>query len=151
MEKIVIKFISYFLLTQFFVTFIAIFVFFADIHNRYNFSTCNHWCIGNTFSIIAILMRQDSNYSLFCTYNFYIPNDMFLYSIFDLNYMFYYWILQSYKICFIIVLASFLFVIILNALTFMYFVSFGTLIFGDQALQLAVHLLKLIMDNISAQ
>ena len=147
MEKIVIKFISYFLLTQFFVIFIAIFVFFADIHKRYNFNTCNHWCISNAFSIIAILMNQDPNYSLFCTYNFYIPIDMFLYSIFDLNYMLHYWILQSHEICFTIALASFLFVIILNALTFIYFVSFGTLIFGDQALQLAGHFLKLIMNG----
>ena len=36
---------------------------------------------------------------------------------------------------------------ILNYLIFMYFVSFGTHIFGDKTLQLAVHLTKLIMNR----
>ena len=43
---------------------------------------------------------------------------------------------------------SFIFVaIILNTLTFMYFVSFGKRIFGDETLQLAVPLFKLIMNG----
>ena len=72
---------------------------------------------------------------------------MFYYSIFDLNYMFYYLHLQSHEIYSVIALVSSLFVTILNALTYMSFVSFGTHIFRDKTLQLAVHLSKLIMNG----
>ena len=44
-------------------------------------------------------------------------------------------------------LASSLFVITLNALTNMSFASFGTHIPGDKALQLPVHLFKIIMNG----
>ena len=49
--------------------------------------------------------------------------------------------------CYVIAFALFFFVIILNALTFMSFVSFGTHNFGDQILQLPVHLFKLIINE----
>ena len=49
--------------------------------------------------------------------------------------------------CSFIALASSLFIIMLNALTFISFVSFGTHSFGDQTLQISVHLFKLIMNG----
>ena len=80
--------------------------------------------------------------------NFYIHIYMFYYSIFDLNYMFYNLHLPSHEIYVVIALASLLFVIILNALIFMSFVSFGTHIFGDETVQLPVHLIKLIINGL---
>ena len=128
-----------------------------NIHNRYNFITCNHWSISNTFEILTILKymcSEDSTYNLFCTWKFLHSHwhVLLFHFWFELHVVLLNLHLQSHGICFVITLASFLFAIILNALTFMSFFCFvlfcfGTHIFEYKTVKLAAHLSKLIMNG----
>ena len=90
-----------------------------------------------------LLFAQAIKYfALMISFIFKLTWFFLFYFCFELHVVLFNLRLQLHGICSVIFCA-----ITLNALTFMSFIAFGTHIFGDETLELPLHLFKLIMNG----
>ena len=125
MQNIAINFISYFLIMGLYwhiCCYSICHFWWCNIHNRYNFITCNYWSISNTLYILAILINACTRIPAIV---FFVCTTIFTFTLTCFIIPFLIWIiclllnlhLQLHEICLVIALDSFLYVIILNMKT----------------------------------